>query len=120
MILSNELFDLEKNFWTGNSDFYRQHLADDCMVVFSEMAGLLSKEEIASQIKDGTRWHNVDIREKGLVELADDVALLSYEAHATRANGEPFQALVSSAYVKKNGGWKMAFHQQTPLPSAQA
>jgi hypothetical protein len=42
MILSNELFDLEKNFWTGNSDFYRQHLADDCMVVFSEMAGLLS------------------------------------------------------------------------------
>ena len=47
--------------------------------------------------------------------LADGVALLSYEAHAIRANGEPFQALVSSAYVRTDGRWKMAFHQQTPL-----
>jgi hypothetical protein len=118
MILSNDLFDLEKDFWTGNSEFYLQHLADDCMVVFSESAGLISKEEIASRIKDGTRWHNLDIRQKGLVELADGVALLSYEAHAIRANGEPFQALVSSAYVRTDGRWKMAFHQQTPLNAA--
>jgi hypothetical protein len=48
MILSNELFELEKNFWTGDAQFYRQNLADNCMVVFTEMSGLRSKEEIAS------------------------------------------------------------------------
>jgi hypothetical protein len=115
MILSNELFELEKNFWTGDAQFYRQHLADDCMVVFAEMSGVKSKEEIASMIKEGQRWQKLDIKERGLVELADDVAILSYKASAMRANGEPFEALVSSAYVKKNGGWKMAFHQQTPI-----
>jgi hypothetical protein len=26
---------------------------------------------------------------------------------------------VSSGYVKRQGSWKMAFHQQTPLPPKQ-
>jgi ketosteroid isomerase-like protein len=115
MLLSKDLFEIEKNFWTGDAAYYRRHLADDCMVVFTEMAGLKSKEEIASMIKDGMRWRKLDIKEKGLVELADGVALLSYQDSATRATGEPFEALVSSAYVKRNGEWKMAFHHQTPL-----
>ena len=69
MLLSKDLFEIEKNFWTGDAAYYRRHLADDCMVVFTEMAGLKSKEEIASMIKDGMRWRNLDIKEKGLVEL---------------------------------------------------
>ena len=43
-----------------------------------------------------------------------DTAIVTYEAHAKRATGEPYAALVSSGYVKRNGEWKMTFHQQTP------
>jgi hypothetical protein len=32
-----------------------------------------------------------------------------------RADGKRYAALVSSAYVKRNGSWKLAFHQQTPI-----
>jgi hypothetical protein len=32
-----------------------------------------------------------------------------------RDNGEAYEALVSSAYVRRDGQWKMAFHHQTPL-----
>jgi hypothetical protein len=32
-----------------------------------------------------------------------------------RPEGERYRALVSSGYVKRNGSWKMMFHQQTPL-----
>ena len=45
------------------------------------------------------------------------MAILSYEAHATRSNGEPYSALVSTGYAKRDDGWKMMFHQQTPLDS---
>lgn len=44
--------------------------------------------------------------------------LLSYEAHAVREGGEPYNALVSSGYVKRGDGWKMMFHAQTPLKAA--
>lgn len=52
---------------------------------------------------------------QGFRQLGDDVAILTYRASAKRANGEPYRALVSSAYTKRGGSWKMAFHQQTPL-----
>jgi hypothetical protein len=43
------------------------------------------------------------------------VAILSHEASATRANGEPPAALVSTGYFKRDDGWEMVFHQQMPL-----
>jgi hypothetical protein len=48
------------------------------------------------------------------LQPTDDVALLTYHASA-EAKGEPYEARVSSGYVRRNGGWKMMFHQQTPL-----
>ena len=31
------------------------------------------------------------------------------------SNGEAYAALVSTGYVRRDDGWKMMFHQQTPL-----
>ena len=53
----------------------------------------------------------------GRILIADDNAVVvSYKATATRA-GEilPYVARASSAYVRDGAGWKLAFHQQTPL-----
>ena len=30
-------------------------------------------------------------------------------------DGEPYAAMVSSAYVKRDEGWKLAFHQHSPV-----
>jgi hypothetical protein len=65
-------------------------------------------------VKDGPRWRDVRMQVKGVLEPSPGVALLTYEANATRAEGEPYAALVSSGYVRRNGAWKMVFHQQTP------
>jgi hypothetical protein len=45
-----------------------------------------------------------------------DVAIFTYRAEATRAEGSDYRALVSSGYVNREGKWKMMFHHQTPLP----
>ena len=117
MTLQTDLLALERKFWTGDAEFYRGHLADECLVAFPDMAGVMSKDQVADMVKkDGPRWSEVNMRDKGLVEPVPGMAMLSYEASAKRGgDGERYNALVSSAYVKKNGEWKLAFHQQTPL-----
>jgi hypothetical protein len=114
----DDLYEIEKNFWTGDAQYYRQNLAEKCMVVFTEMAGLKNREEVAAMITDPQRWQDLKLKDRNVVELADGAVLLSYRASAKRANGQPYEALVSSAYVKENGRWKMAFHQQTPIAAS--
>jgi hypothetical protein len=114
MSLENELLELEKRFWTGGADFYREHVSDHCLLAFGEMAGVMNKEDIAATVKEGQRWRDLDVDKAGMVKLADSAAILTYRARATRSSGEPYEALVSSAYVKRGSEWKLAFHQQTP------
>jgi hypothetical protein len=111
-----DLLALEKKFWTGDAKFYRENVDDSCLVAFgAEMAGVMSNKDLAATAKDGNRWKDLDIELKGLIEPSDDVAILSYEANATRSNGEHYAVLVSTGYHKRDDGWKMMFHQQTPL-----
>jgi hypothetical protein len=78
------------------------------------MAGVMSNEDIAKSAEQG-RWKDISIEQKGLARLSDTAAVITYECTAKRKDGQPYRALVSSGYVNRAGGWKLAFHQQTPL-----
>lgn len=118
MSIDNELLALERKFWTEGADFYRENLDDQCLVVFTEIAGLKTREEIASMIGAQPRYQEVAIDVKAAHRLDRSTAILAYQANARMADGSRYRALVSSLYVERVGGWKMAFHQQTPLPAA--
>ena len=115
MALEQDLLKLEKGFWTEGGDYYRAHVDEECLVAFTEMAGVHSNEEIAGMNPGANNWMNVELDEKGCVRLSADSVVITYEVNAQRKNGEPYKALVSTGYVKRDGEWKMAFHQQTPL-----
>jgi hypothetical protein len=115
MALEQDLLKLEKGFWTEGGDYYREHVDDECLLAFTEMSGVHSNEEIAGMNPGANNWKNVELDEKGFVQLSDDSVVLTYEVNAQRKTGEPYKALVSTGYVKRDGEWKMAFHQQTPL-----
>src|SRR5687768_14440081 len=53
MSLEHELLELEKRFWTGDTEFYRRHLNDECLVAFTQMAGVMSKDAIARHRQGG-------------------------------------------------------------------
>lgn len=112
------LLAIEKKFWTGDEAYYREHVDRSCLVAFTEMSGLMSNRDLAATAKDGQRWKNLEIEGRGLVRPTDDIAILTYEATAERATGEPHHAIVSTGYVKRDDGWKMMFHSQTPLDGA--
>jgi len=119
MALEQDLMQLERGFWLEGADYYRAHVDAECLLAFTEMAGVHSNEEIARMNPGANNWRNIRLDEKGLVQLADDAVVLTYEVDAERANGEPYRAVVSTGYVKRGDEWKMAFHQQTPLEAAK-
>ena len=114
MSLQQDLLAIEKQFWTGGPEAYQQHCDDRCLVVFAEMAGVMAREEIAKTAEKG-RFSDVAMEPKAFVDLADTTPVISYEVTAKRRDGQPHHAFVSSGYVKRPDGWKLAFHQQTAI-----
>jgi hypothetical protein len=116
METSKELLAIEEKFWAGDAEYFRQNVDQSCLVALTtEMAGLMANADLAATVTNPDRWRNLDIELKGLVEPVDGIAILSYAASAIRESGEPYAALVSTGYVKRETGWKMMFHQHTPL-----
>lgn len=104
---------MERSFWTGDVEFYRSTLAPDCRMIVPGV-GAMSCEEVIQGIAGGERWDQVEMSKIEVQELSADVAVLSYEACATRSNIDaPYRAFVSSVYAMRNGVWALAFHQQT-------
>jgi hypothetical protein len=116
MALEDDIFALEEKFWPGDAAFYRAHLDAQCAIAFTEMAGVMPKEQIAGMMKEPQRWNDLKIERKGFYQPTKDVAIIIYAVAATRANGTPHLAHVASVYVNRDGEWKMASHQQTPVP----
>lgn len=118
MSTKSELLPIERSLWTDGPEAYRRNVDERCLVAFTEMAGVSSRDEIAATVTDGPRWRDLEIEVEGLVEPAPDVAVITYEARAVQGeDGDErrYHALVSSGYVRREDGWKLVFHQQTPL-----
>src|SRR5262245_38393004 len=120
MSIQDELIAIERGFWTQGADYYKQNLDDVCVTAFAEMAGAFKKDEIAGMIPEANRWKDLSIEPKGFLEPAPGFAIVTYRVQAKRKTGEPYGGVVSSGYVRRNGAWKMVFHQQTPRATAAA
>jgi len=114
-----ELLDIEKGFWSGDSAYYEANADVECLVAFPRMAQAMSNADLAKTATKPNKWRDLDIKLKGMVEPGSDIVMLAYEARATRENGESYAALVSTGYVHRADGWKMMFHSQTPIEAAE-
>jgi ketosteroid isomerase-like protein len=119
MRLRDELLRLEEGFWkaTGDPDYYREHMADDGLAVFSE--GVMGKDAaVASTTAPGSEgWSEIRVEEPRVIELADNAVALVYRGTARR-NGEPYAANCTTVYARRDGEWKLALHQQSKLSAA--
>jgi hypothetical protein len=108
----------ERDFWdassAGDGDFYRANVTEGGVFVFPPPTGAIDRDTCAT-IVDGneTPWQSYQIYEARLVPLAMGVAVITYRATAQPEGGNRFAMLVSSAYVRRDENWLLAFHQQT-------
>ncbi|MBJ7410017.1 MAG: hypothetical protein JHD15_06570 [Phenylobacterium sp.] len=118
MTVKDDLFQAEEGFWLAGKDHFRQHVDECCLLAFpqaGEMHGIFSNPQVAETVTSPTRWRDLTMSNRLLLEVTDDVAVISYRADVTRADGEPYSALISSGYVRREAGWKLAFHQHSPV-----
>lgn len=92
--------------------FYRENLADDAVMAFS--FGVMNRQEAIDAMDSAPPWSTYEISDTRVVALGEDSGVLVYHVTAQRAEQEPYSAVISSTFVRQDGRWKLAFHQQTP------
>lgn len=118
MELEEELFELEKGFWMNGKDHFLAQLDEECLLAFpqmGEMHGVHSRETIAATATMPGRWKELEVSNRHLLQPAEDFAIISYRADVKRADDVPYSALIGSAYVRRGNGWKLVFHQHSPV-----
>jgi hypothetical protein len=119
--ISEQLISRERAGWEAlkngrGKEFYAGCLSGDAMMVLP--FGVYDRPASIQAIDDEHPWAGYEHFEYRTVELGEDAAVLSYRVRAERPElDSPYQALVSSVYVRREGEWLLAFHQQTPFLS---
>lgn len=116
--LEKELFALEEEGWraisAANGDFYRKLVTPDTLIV--EHDGVSTGDDLVAEIDGNTSpFEGFTLDQQRVVPLGADGAVITYRANAQVAGRGTFQLYMSSVWVRRDGGWKLMFHQQTPV-----
>jgi hypothetical protein len=113
MDLADTLFALEHELGDGDGTTYDRLLTDDAIVVVP--GATMTKQETVDAMNAGPGWSSLVFDGERCVPLNGDTALLTYRFTGRRGEDFEYVALMGSVYVRRPQGWRMAFHQQTPL-----
>jgi hypothetical protein len=115
--LEDVLVRLEHEGWEAlasdrGAAYYREHLTENALMAFS--FGVMSRDAAIDAIEAAPPWSTFEIADPRVVVLREDCGIVVYAVTAQRAGDAPYSAVVSSTFVRDDGAWKLAFHQQTP------
>lgn len=115
------LLDLEHRGWLSlcdgtGGDVYGELMSADGVMVLAQGA-VFDRQQVVDSLNEAPPWGSYEITEPRLVELGDDAAVLVYRGRARRDDGTDFEALMTSAYVRRGEGWALGAYTQTPIPS---
>lgn len=115
----DEVADLEREGWAALTTdgaaarrFYGEVLVDTPRFLLPGGLVIDDRDAIVASM-GGPPWDEHTLHDVEVVPLGGDAAVVTYRAEAARG-GEPYVALVSSAYVREGSRWRLAVHQQTP------
>ncbi len=108
-----ELWQMERAFWLMGSEQFEAGLASQCLMALPGV-GILDREQTLSSLQGVPRWANLTMHDQQIATIGDDVAVLAYEAVASRQQAASYRARCTSTYVRQGSDWRMVQHQQTP------
>jgi hypothetical protein len=110
--LTETLLAIERALAAGGADAYRRVLDPDAILIVPGM--VLDRVETIAAMDASPGWDEFTMARERVVELADGAALLTYRFDGRRGDVR-YAAQMGSVYVERDGGWRMIFHQQTPI-----
>ena len=97
----------------GAAAFYSESLTED-----SRMAvpfGILDRDQVISSLGKYPVIVDPGLRDTHVIKLSEDSGLIVYRVTLNRQGMEPIEGAVSTVYVRREGRWRIAFHQLTQL-----
>lgn len=119
--LLDELISLEHQGWRSlcdstGADFYGRIMTAHGVMVLAH-GYVFGRQAVIESLDDAPPWRRYEITDERLISLGDDHAILVYTGRAWRDGEQPeFVALMSSVYTRRDGEWRLALYQQTPIP----
>ena len=119
MSIQDDLLEVERQLWKNDPVLYRENYTDDALITFPE-TGIIdigfAVEAIRQENEAGRYWAEVAFEDVQTLHVTDEVMLLLYRAVARWADeARPLTSLATTVYVQRDGRWKAAHHQQSPL-----
>ena len=71
---------------------------------------------VVKSLADAPAWADYRIDDPRLVTVGEGAYALVYTGTGSRDGGDDFVGIMTSVYVRRDGGWRLAFYQQTPKP----
>ena len=119
-----DLIELEQQGWEAlasgrGAEFYGRVMTEDAIVVVPGM--VLDRAQTLASWEGMPPWSEYRLIQERVLHLGADTAIITYEVSARRPGDEqPYHAQLTSVYVaaaeRDDGEWRLALHQQTPLP----
>jgi hypothetical protein len=113
MDLAQTLFALEHELADGDGTTYDRLLTEDAVVVVPGMT--MTKPQTVEAMALSPGWDALVFEDERCEQLNADTALLTYRFTGRRGEDFEYAALMGSVYVRRPDGWRMTYHQQTPL-----
>ena len=115
----DELIELERAAWQALSTegaaapYYEKTLAGTVLMLLPGGLVVDDRDQVVDSMR-GTPWTSYEMFDERVLDLTPDSAVVAYRVEATREDMD-YEALLNSTYVREDGKWKLALHQQTPL-----
>lgn len=119
MGFAETLTDIEYRQWralTSTPDavaFYSDLLTDDSVMAVPSRT--MSREQVISAVAEAPPIVLYELYDLKVIHLSEDSGIVTYRMVQGREGRQPFKAAISTAYVRRGGEWRIAYHQQTPL-----
>jgi Domain of unknown function (DUF4440) len=120
MGMAETLLELEYKQWKMLSSdcgaaFYRETLTDDSLMAVPSPYGVMSRDRIIREVEAAPPIVHYALHDPQVIRLGADSGVVVYRMTQQRRAQPRFAAAISSVYVRRDGQWQMAYHQQTPL-----
>lgn len=120
MSVHDDLIELERDAWKAlatsgeaAAEFYGRVLADEVLMLLPGGMVIDDRATVIDSMR-GAPWDSFELSDERVLALGDDSAVVAYRATASRG-GSDYTALFNSTYVRVDGAWRLALHQQTPV-----
>jgi hypothetical protein len=116
----DELLQLEHAGWASlcdgtGADFYGATMTDDAVMVLAN-GSVMTRTEVIAALGTSPPWASYEMDDPRVVSIGDNSTALIYVGTGHRSDDEPpFVGVMTSVYVRREGAWKLAVYQQTPV-----